>query len=58
MQPFWGHIHHAKLVIDAANMQKTFRNDPKQHDVDQSDSMYEDDSEPYCGLCFPFCDRL
>ena len=31
MQPFWGHIHHAKLVIDAANMQKTFRNDPKQH---------------------------
>jgi len=56
MQPFWGHIHHAKLVIDAANMQKTFRNDPKQHDVDHS--MYEDDSEPYCGLCFPFCDRL
>ena len=44
------------MTDNAADMKRAFRNDPKTitQDVNQSDSMYEDDSEPYCGL-YVFC---
>jgi len=59
IQPFWGHIQHAKLVTDnAANMQKAFRNDPKPvtQDVDLTTVILC--VWRYCGLRYLFCDWL
>jgi len=57
IQPFWGHIHHTKLVTDnAANMQKAFWNDPKPVTSNMLTNYFN--VGRHCGLRFLFCEWL